>query len=75
MISQALRYITPRVGRFTETQVARLGAAMFSCGFFAIGPVIVLVDLPERFRVPEEEISLAEINEHLRQKVGVQPNI
>ena len=62
----ARRYLTPHLGRFTEAQVERLGASMFSCGYFAIGPIIVLLDLPERFRLPSEEISLDEINAHLR---------
>ncbi len=61
------QYLTPHFGRFNLAQLRALGQSLLPCGFFAVGPVVVLIDLPARWRKPEDEISLVEINAILRE--------
>ncbi len=56
-----------RIGRFSPKQAARFRAGLVrGCGYFAIGPVAVLVNLPRRFEKADPELSLFDFNAHLR---------
>ena len=57
----------PVVGRFTPSQITHLGEILHPPAFFNWGPVIILIDLPERFQKAEPEASLADLNQALNE--------
>ncbi len=61
-----LHYLKPRVGRFTESNLRVLGAHLSPPAYLALGPFLLLIDLPEAFQAKDPAPSLEEINEALR---------
>lgn len=70
MIAALLSYLRPRVGRFTHSQTEHLGQYLAPPAYLALGPFLVLVDLPERFQAKDPVLSLEDINAALQAAVG-----
>jgi hypothetical protein len=70
VIRRLLPWLTPHVGRLSPRQAAKFGEGLtFGCGYFGVGPVIVLFTLPARLRAsdpPPHVITLGEFNRALR---------
>ena len=62
-----LRRFLPVVGRLTPSQITHLGHILHPPAFINWGPVIVLIDLPERFQKKDEEPSLDDLNQALNE--------
>ena len=61
------RYLTPRIGRLSPSQLRFLGTHLQPPAFFSLGPFIVLVDLPESLHKADHVPSVEEVNAALRQ--------
>lgn len=65
-MNNTLRYLRlaarPRFGRLTESQLRFVGENLDPCVFFAWGPVMVLIDIPERLQKHDPAISLEALN-------------
>lgn len=59
-------YLTPKWGRFNASQLRTVAEHLLPPAFFAVGPFLVLIDLPEKWRKPEPEVALFDLNAHLR---------
>ncbi len=62
MIQSVLKYVRPRVGRLTEAELEAFGRLYQPCGFFAVGPLVVFVDLPARFQKHDEPLPIEDLN-------------
>lgn len=63
-----IRRLCPvRFGRLTPAQTTEFGRVLPSVGYFGIGPVIVLINLPGFLKVADPIPSVFDINAHLRE--------
>jgi hypothetical protein len=63
MFKRIARNLIPYVGRMSPSHMAGFGAAAGSVGYFAIGPVAVIVGLPKRFRKADPVVHYASIDD------------
>lgn len=72
MIRSILHYLIPSIGRRNAAEAAEFGKALdHGFGFIALGPLVLIVDLPPFLRKPDSEPlyrepSIAEINAAIR---------
>lgn len=71
-----LHYLTPAWGRLSPREARRLGAnlADYPIGFVGVGPLLLIVGLPERLRRHDVQapapLSVEEINALMRAHFG-----
>jgi hypothetical protein len=58
-----LARVRPYWGRMTPSHSARFGAAIGSVAYIAVGPIAVLIGLPERFRKADPVVHFATIED------------
>lgn len=61
------RYVRPHLGRFTPRQLSMVAELLNPPAYLAVGPVLILLDLPKRFQKQDPEefdfaAHLAEMN-------------
>ncbi len=57
-----------KVGRFSASDSARFGRMVGPVGYFAVGPAVLLVNLPRRFVKADPIRSIFDLNKHLRER-------
>ena len=61
-LSTILRSLVPTVGRFTPSRLQHMAEVIMPPAFLAIGPFLILIDIPKRFQKADPEPSLEDLN-------------
>lgn len=67
-----LRNFLPAAGRLSPSEAADFGRGLTAgAGYVGVGPVVVLFNLPERFRkLDPAQLSIAELNAAMERRVA-----
>ena len=60
-----LNYVRPRFGRFTAKQMTRVAELLEPPAFLAVGPFLVLMDLPKKYQ--KQDPGVFDLAAHLAQ--------